>query len=245
MDHRASVVLALLFVLMPQPARSQTEPPGAAVTPLTTARLNSVTGMPLFFRLYRARLPAAAHASREGANALIYALSGAASLEVEGGATRQLGEGEGSFIPAGQTVTIRSSVSAPAELLLFLLTAGPNQRRPVLDRPAVTRELFRTPEPLAGLQEGPYDLGLSRLTLPSGTREVPASSPTGVALDYVLAGTAALMTNGNAETVPPETPMYEGFGSIRQLANIGREPLVVLRASLSQAAPAMQQPTGK
>jgi hypothetical protein len=107
--------------------------------------------MPLYFRLYRARLPPAGHTAYEGANALLYELSGAASLEIQGGAMQLVAEGDGAFIAAGQIVTIRASTSAPADLLLFLLTVRPNQRRPALDRPAVSRELFRTPDPLPGL----------------------------------------------------------------------------------------------
>jgi mannose-6-phosphate isomerase-like protein (cupin superfamily) len=242
-----SLSLALGVLPPPLPARCQSEPMGTVNTPLAAAHLDSATGMPLFFRLYRARLPAAAHTSYEGANALLYALGGAVSLEVEGGGTQTVGESGGAFIAAGQTVTIRASASAPADLLLFLLTARPNERRPVLARPAVIRELFRTPEPLPGLQEGqPYDFTLARLTLPPDTAAGPAHSLSGAALDYVLAGTAALTADSKTETTPAEMPLFERFGWVHQLANPGSEPLVLLQVSLSQAAtPAVQPAAGK
>src|SRR5207302_4809286 len=98
----AALALVLALLLPALPAVGQSEMPGAAATPLAAARLDSVTGMPLYLRLYRARLPPAAHASYEGANVLLYALSGAATLEVEGGATQPVGEGRSAFIAAGQ-----------------------------------------------------------------------------------------------------------------------------------------------
>ncbi len=236
MRNRSCQTLALaIFLLLPSPpVRGQAEPPGAVGMPLASARLDSVVGMPLYFRLYRARLPPAGHAAYQGANALLYELSGAASLEIQGGSTQLVAEGDGAFIAAGQIVTIRASTSAPADLLLFLLTARPNQRRPALDRPAVSRELFRTPDPLPGLEEGPYEFSLARLTLPAGTPADPPYSRSGAALDYVLAGTAALTADGKTETISAEIPLFERFGWVHRLANPGAVPLVLIQANISQ-----------
>ncbi len=236
MRNRSCQALALAIgLLLPTlPALSQAEHPDMVGTPLASGRLASVTGMPLYFRLYRAHLPAAQHASYEGSSAIVYDLSGAATIGIEGGATQPLAEGAGALIAASQTVIIRASASEPADLLLFLLTARPNQRRPVLDRPAVVKELFRTSDPLPGLQEGPYELSLARLTLPAGAAAGPAYSRSGAALDYILAGTAAVTADGKTEMVPAETALFERSGWVHSLANPGAVPLVLLRVSLSQ-----------
>ena len=63
-------------------AQAQSESPAQAV--LATAHLDSVVELPLFFRLYRARLPAAQQASYQGSNAMLYDLSGASTIQVEG-----------------------------------------------------------------------------------------------------------------------------------------------------------------
>src|SRR5437870_6397974 len=170
------------------PGRSESptpsESPGQAV--LATAHLDSVVELPLFFRLYRARLPAAQHASYQGSNAMLYDLAGASTIQVEGAAAEPLAEGAGTFIAAGQRVTISAASSEPADLLLFLLTARPNQGRRLLSHPAVAQELYRTGDPLPGLKAGPYEFTLVRLTLPPGTPADPAHSRSGAALDYVL-----------------------------------------------------------
>src|SRR5712691_5975058 len=144
-------------------AVAQDQPPVAVRTVLASGHLDSVVTLPLFFRLYRAHLPAAQQASYQGANAMLYDLSGASTIQVEGGAAQPLAEGAGAFIPAGQHVTISAAEAEPTDLLLFLLTARPNQGRRLLSRPAIAQELFRTGDPLPGLKPGPYEFSLVRV----------------------------------------------------------------------------------
>jgi quercetin dioxygenase-like cupin family protein len=165
---------------------------------------------------------------------MLYDLSGDAVLEHEAGPVQPLAAGTGAFIAAGQGVTIRASDSEPLEVLVFLLTARPNQRRPLLDRPATIRELFRTPEPLPGLQEGPYEFSLARLTLPAGGAAAQSFVRSGAALDFVLGGEAALTAGGETETIPAGAPLFERFGWVHLLANPGAEPLLLVQANLSQ-----------
>ncbi len=241
---RAVLALALATILLVphQLAIGQTETPDAAATPLALGHLSSVVDMPMFLRLYRAYLPAGKQIAYEGSNALLYDLSGAAAITSDGGALLPLDKGAGAFIPAGRIVTIRATASEPIDLLLFLLTALPNQRRPVLDRPAVVKELFRTGEALPGLQAGPYEFALKRLTFPAYTPARLAYFASGAALDYVLAGTATLTAEGKSETIPAKTPVFERLGWAHQLANPGVEPLVVLRASIRPGgAPGLHQ----
>src|SRR5439155_20820143 len=128
--------LGLAFVMVFAPlgmlalAQSQSESPGTTV--LASGHLDSVVELPLFLRLYRARLPAAQHASYQGSSALLYDLSGTSMIQIGGGTAEPLAEGAGAFIAAGQEVTITAAESEPTDLLLFLLTARPNQGRRLL-----------------------------------------------------------------------------------------------------------------
>ncbi|MGE5270928.1 MAG: hypothetical protein ACM3JG_14780 [Thiohalocapsa sp.] len=241
--RRPLPLVALLLLLAPllvEPgAFGQTEPPGAASATLAVGQLPSVIDMPLFLRLYRAAVPAGREATYEGSSLLLYALAGQLTLTDDvsggGGEAHTLATGAGAFIPAGHIVRLRAGSAQPAELLLFVLTARPNQRRPLLDRPVVVRELFRTPEPLPGLQPGPYELTLSRVTLPLSGSPSPAYWRSGAALDYVLAGTATLAAaTGGSETAAAGAPLFERFGWVHRLTNAGGAPLVLLQANLSQ-----------
>jgi quercetin dioxygenase-like cupin family protein len=212
-------------------AQSQPESPDSAL--LATGHLASVVDMPLYFRLYRAHLPAAQHASYRGSNAMLYDLSGTPAMGIDGAAAQPLTEGTGAFVAAGQTATIGASGSEPAELLLFVLTARPNQLPP-LDRPAIVKELYRTPDPLPDLRVGPYEFSLARRTFPAAMQAGPAHYRSGAALDYVLAGTGALTADGKTEAMSPETPLFERFGWVHRWANPGDQPLILLQANINR-----------
>jgi hypothetical protein len=214
-----------------QSAQSQSEVPVSAL--LATGHLASVVDMPLYFRLYRAHLPAAQHAAYRGSNAMLYDLSGAPAIGIDGGAAQPLAQGTGAFVAAGQTVTIGASGSEPADLLLFVLTARPNQLPP-LDRPAIVKELYRTPDPLPDLRAGPYEFSLARVTFPAAMPASPAVYRSGAALDYVLAGTGTLMADGKTEAVSAEAALFERFGRLHRWANPGDQPLILLQANISR-----------
>lgn len=252
MRLRCRLILAGLALLPGPAAPGQTEPPGTAATTLATGHLASLVDMPMFLRLYRARLPPARRVSYEGSSTMLYDLAGEATItdETAEGAERpearhlHLAAGEGGFIAPGEAVTIAASGPQPLDLVLIVLTARPNQRHPLLPRPAVAGELFRTPDPLPGLQAGPYQFTLARVTLPAGGAANSAYSRSGAALDYVLAGSAVLSADGKTETVAAGMPLFERFGWVHRLANPGREPLVLLQANISQeGAPAVQKVT--
>lgn len=233
MHIRPYLTIALAVALLGTPSVAQPQPADPAATRLATARLPSLVDMPMFLRLYSIRLPAAQRTPYEGSNAMLYDVSGAAVVEIDG-TPRSLPAGAGTFIAAGKIATISTSAREPANLLLFKLTAGPNQRRAVLDRPAVVKELFRTPEPLPGLRGGPYEFSLARVTFPAG---MPASPPyyrSGAALDYVLAGTAALTADGKTDATPAQEPLFERYSWVHRLANPGDRPLVLLQANISR-----------
>jgi quercetin dioxygenase-like cupin family protein len=234
MPIRPGLALVLVVALLGLPAAAQAQSENADQSVLATGHLDSVVDLPLFLRLYRARLPAAQHASYQGSNAMLYDLSGAATIQVEGTAAQPLGEGEGAFIAAGQQVTITAAESEPTDLLLFLLTARPNQGRRLLSRPAVAQELYRTGDPLPGLKAGPYEFTLARLTFPPGMPPDPPHSRSGAALDYILAGSGAVTANGKTDAGSAGMALFEGFGWVHSLANPGETPFVLLQANISR-----------
>ncbi len=246
MPIRAGLAAVLLFLLSGMPALAQPQSAGPAPTVLASAHLDSVIELPLFFRLYRAHLPAAQHASYEGSSAMLYDLSGASAIQIDGAAAQPLSEGAGVFIAAGREVTITATQSEPTELLLFLLTARPNQGRGLISRPAISQELYRTGDPLPGLKAGPYEFSLVRLTFPPGMQADPAHSRTGAALDYVLAGSGSVTADGKTEVGSAGMALFEGFGWVHSLANPGDAPLVLLQATISRAGdPAVVPATPK
>ncbi len=240
------LIAVLVAVVLGVQAVAQSRAEGPDSTLLATGRLASVVELPLYFRLYRVYVPAAKRASYQGSSAMLYDLSGAPALETEGGGVRPLAEGSGAFIATGQAVTIAASASAPTDLLLFLLTARPNERRPLFDRPAIVKELYRTPDSLPGLRAGPYEFSLARVTFPIGMPASPAHYRTGAAVDYVLGGTGTLTANGKTEALSTGMPFYQRFGWPYSLGNPGSVPFVLLQANISREGdPAVHPVTEK
>src|SRR5258706_13857422 len=68
------LALVLVFALLGMPAVAQPQSASPASALLAAGRLASVIELPLFLRLYRARLPAAQHASYQGSSAMLYDL---------------------------------------------------------------------------------------------------------------------------------------------------------------------------
>lgn len=230
----------LLAIGFPEFAASgQTAPAPPVRTQLASTRFADVIEMPLFFRLYAIRLPAGEKVSYGGSNAMLYAVSGTAVVDA-GGEKRSLAEGGGMFLPAAQEISAVAPGPEPAILLAFLLSPAPNQRRPVFDRPAVVQELARTPEPLAGLQPGPYEFSLTRLEVPSGTAAAPPHQAADAALFYVLAGSGAVTAEDKTEPQAQGAAQFEPAGWAAQWANSGDQPLVVVQAAMRRAKPPAQ-----
>src|SRR5437764_733426 len=156
MRVRVCPVLLLLIALFPFPASAQSQPASTVRTLLAAGRVGSVVDRPLNFRLLSVRLPAAQRVSYSGSNAMVYAAVGRWGFELDGN-SQPLAEGAGAFIPAGRVATFSASEPEPANFLLFVLSPAGNVEKSLLGSPAVMDELYRSPEPLPGLQAGPYE----------------------------------------------------------------------------------------
>lgn len=238
------LALALALSAAHPPALGQTPAASPVRTVLATGRLASVVDMQLFFRLYGVHLPAGERVSYSGSNAMLYDVSGAMAIDI-GGDTRAVAEGAGIFIPAGSDTSVIASGPEPATLLVFLLSPAPNQRRPVFDRPASLQEMFRTPDPLPGLEPGPYEFSLTRLVLPPA---MPANRPhqrSGAALYYVLAGAGAVTADGKTEPRAQGAAQFEPAGWVHQWENPVEAPLVIVLANISREGAAAVVPAPK
>src|SRR5260370_31986843 len=105
MRIRPGLAAVLVCALLGVPAVAEPQSDRPALTVLATGHLDSVVELPLFFRLYRARLPAAQHATYQGSNVMLYDLSGASTIQIAGGAAQPFAAGTGAFIAAGDGKT--------------------------------------------------------------------------------------------------------------------------------------------
>ena len=229
--------LAVVVVLLA--SAGEARPESANSTVLASGHLTSVVELPLYFRLYVVHLPAATHAAYKSAYTLLYDLSGAPAIAIDGGVGRAMEANSAVFVAAGEEAVVTAEAGEPAELLAFVLTARPNQRAPIFDRPAVTKEIYRTEDPLSGLRQGAYELSLRKMTLPPGATPDPEQRRAGAVIDCVLAGGADLTADGKTETLSAGSVFFEAPGGEYRLANPGDAPLVLLQARLApEDAPA-------
>jgi mannose-6-phosphate isomerase-like protein (cupin superfamily) len=232
MRIRPWLIFASLLAAQAMLALGQTAPASAQSTVLASGHFDSIPEMGVYFRIYGARLGAGQHATYAGSNALLYELEGSAAIDIDG-TPQDLAAERAAFVPAGRVTTIRAAGPEAAVLLVFVLSPVPNQRRPVFDRPAVVRELFRTEEPLQGLHPGPYRFSLSRVSMPPGTPAEPSHHRSGAAVDFILAGVGAVTADGKSEPRQRGEAQFEPAGSAQRWENPGDVPLVLLQAAVS------------
>jgi len=211
---------------------AQTQPANTVRTLLASGRLASVVDTPLYFRLFRVRLPASEQATYTGPNLVLYELSSALITSI-GGTTETIPEGGGSFIPAGTTTTFRASTD-PASFLLFALSPAADLEKAPLGAPVIVEDLYQTPGPVPDLKAGPYEFSLTRVALPAGMPANPTHYRSGAALYYILAGAGAFTAGGKTEPRSPGMPHFEPSGLVHQWANPGETPLVLIQANISQ-----------
>ena len=233
MRIRSCLAIALVCSLPGITAAAQNQPASTVRTLLAAGRVGSVVDRPLNFRLLSVRLPAAQRVSYSGPNAMVYTAAGGLGFELDGN-SQPLAEGAGAFIPAGRAATFSASGPEPANLLLFVLSPATDVQKPLLGAPAAVEELYRSPEPLPGLQAGPYEFSLIRVSLPPGMPPNPPHYRSGAVLYYLAAGSGMFIADGKSEPKPTGTAHFERAGWVHQWANPGATPLVLIQANISQ-----------
>jgi len=245
MRFRWRVAIALICCLLPIATLAQNQPASTVRTLLATGRVGSVVETPLALRLLSVRLPSTQRASYSGPNAMLYALSGGLGLEL-GGNSQPLAESGGAFIPGGQMATLNSSGSEQPNLLLFVLSPITDMQKPLVGPPAIVEELYRSPEPLPGLQAGPYEFSLTRVSLPPSMPANPPHYRSGDVLYFIAAGSGTFIADGRSEPKSAGMPHFERAGWVHQWANPGTTPLVLIQANIGQeGAPAVLPAGGK
>jgi quercetin dioxygenase-like cupin family protein len=231
MRMRSLLAAALLCCVIGVGAPAQNQPASTVRTLLATGRIGSVVDTPLYFRLLSGYLAAGQSASYSGPDMMLYLLAGSLESAVAG-AAQPLIEGGGGFIPAGRAA--RFSASEPAKFLLFVLSPDADHRKPLLGPPAAVEELYRSPEPLPGLQPGPYEFSLTRVSLPPKMPVNPPHYRSGAVLYYVDGGTGLFIADGKTEAKPPGSPHFERAGWVHQWANPGDTHVLLIQANISQ-----------
>ena len=139
-----------------------------------------------------------------------------------------------SALDPGQAATFSASGPEGANFLLFVLSPAADPQTALLGPPASVDELYHSPEPLPGLQAGPYEFSLIRVALPPTMPANPPHSRSGAALYYIAAGSGMFTAAGKTEPRTPGMAHFEPRGLVHQWANPSDAPLVLVQANISQ-----------
>ena len=82
-------------------------------------------------------------------------------------------------------------------------------------------ELYRSPDPLPGLQSGPYEFSLTQVSLPPAMPANPPHSRSGAALYYLAAGNGMFTAEGKTEPRTTGVAHFEPRGLVHRWANPG------------------------
>src|SRR6516162_9914809 len=179
-----------------------------------TAKLPSVTDVPLHFSVASVELATDGRSSVSKANGVLYQLSGSTEVSI-GNDVKVINPGEGLFIGSGKTAQLKASSGGPSTFLhLFLVPAADLDATEMA--PAIVKHVYRTTAPIPDLKPGGYDLNLTRVTFPAG---MPSNAPhhrSGAALYYVLSGTGANTIDGKVISRAPGSFIYEPFDLVHQ-----------------------------
>jgi quercetin dioxygenase-like cupin family protein len=218
---------ALVVSAIAQPTPS---PPAAIRTVVAATKLPNVVETPLYFRALGVSIPSRESTTVSAANGILYQISGSTEVSVSE-ETRTLRAGEGLFIGAGKTASLRAGNDEPSVFLHFLLAPAVDQ--PVETAPATVKELYRTAAPLPDLKPGRYDLNLTRVTFPARMPSNPPHHRSGAALYYIISGTGTNTIEGKAEAKGPGSLIYEPFGLVHQWGNPGDAPFTFLSLNIN------------
>jgi quercetin dioxygenase-like cupin family protein len=226
-----SVISASLVDAQTTPGQSTTQP-----TPvrniLASVGLPTVVDVPLHYKLLRVSVPAGQSTSSRRANGFLFQMSGTLAVTA-GGDSRTLRDGNAMFVGREKSTMLKAAGSEPAVFLYFLLLPAADLEKVVEGSAAAVTELYRTAAPIPSLKSGPYEYTLTRVTFPP---RMPSNAPhyrSGGALYYVLSGTGMMTVEGNTETKPTGSRLFEPYGMVHQWGNPGDTPLVLLQANIS------------
>jgi mannose-6-phosphate isomerase-like protein (cupin superfamily) len=164
---------------------------------------------------------------RAASDGVYYQFTGATELDLDGRATT-LQPGDGIFIQAGSTFTLRSlDANRSPTYLQFLLASTPGSE--VTDGAHGTAvELYRSPTPVPGLMHERNLLSLTRVPVPPQALPDPLHRRTGAALHYILSGVGAEFGDGRTVARGPGSVSFEPAGFTYQWSNPGLKPLIYL-----------------
>lgn len=229
----AGILLFSVVAFAASVAAQSTAPPSPITrTMIATTKLLTVAEVPLYFRALSVTLLPGKDSTLSAANGILYEMSGSIEVSV-GEKIKMLNAGEGLFIAAGRTATLKAGGAAPSTLLHFFLAPAADLDRPAELVPATVKELYRSPAPIPGLKPGPYDLDLTQITFPAQMPSNPPHHRSGAALLYVISGTGANTIDGKTEAKGPGSLVYEPFDLVHQWGNPGDEPFTFLAFNIN------------
>ena len=220
-----SVFVACLFVAHDAAAQSAPRPVRVVIA---SERLAAVSDAPRYFRVFRVELGKGQAAAFSGTSGYVYVVSGKLAMSA-GGSARSLSAGEAAFVKAEETV----SLQGPALAIHFLLESGTQGMKSAYSGTAKATELYRTKDPIPGLEAGPYEFSLTKVTSPPKVKP-PLHHRSGAAIYYVLEGAGTLHMESGAQPRKAGAVQYEPSSFVHTWENSGGVPLVLLQANLSR-----------
>ena len=148
----AGIILLGALALASSVAAQPTPPPSVITrTVIAATKLLTVTEGPLFFRAVSVTIPRARAACRRPT-----ASSTKCRVRWRSRVNREkmLNPGEGLFIAAGRTVTLKAGSSVPSTFLHFFLAPAGDLDSPAEVAPATVKELYRLSAPVSGPEAG-------------------------------------------------------------------------------------------
>ncbi len=207
-------------------------PPAIIRAVVATAKLPTVTDMPLQFKALSVTLAPGQASSVSAPNGILYQISGSTEVSL-GGDAKMLKPGDGVFIGGGKTAMLKADSGSPSVFLHFILAPTADLDKPLETAPAVAKELFRTAAPIPDLKAGGYDLNLTRVTFPVQMPSNPPHHRSGAALYYIISGTGANTVDSKTTARGPASLIYEPYGLVHQWGNPGSEPLTFLAFNIN------------
>lgn len=229
-------VLGLLgLALIAAPAAAQAPATGGRPVRVVLAagRLPSVAESPLFYKILRIALAAGQSSSYTGPASMVYVLTGAAEVAVDG-ERMSLREGGGAFVPSGRPTTLAAPAGSATTLLQFVLASPADLDRAAPAALAAVSEVHRTTRAIPGLKPGPHEFTMTRVSVERGVPRPPMHYRSGAAIYYVLSGTWSLQVDGaRPESRTRGAVQFEPNDFVHSWQDVGETTSALLQASIS------------